>query len=73
MVEDEAQVVASGAQQGVDRVAGVADQVVARELAIGLHIADGGLNGATPFEFALTYTFFRANYSKMMRLFFDEP
>ena len=43
---------AGGAQQGVDRIAGVAEQVVAREPAVGLHVADGGLDGATPFEFA---------------------
>ena len=44
--------VAGGAQQGVDCIAGVTEQVVARESAVGLHVADRGLDGPASFEFA---------------------
>ncbi len=52
VVEDEAQVVAGGAEQRIDGVAGVAEQVVSSEPAIGFHVADGGLEGASSPQFA---------------------
>ena len=52
VVEDEAQVVAGGCEQGVDGIADMAEQVVTVEPAVGLHMADGGLEHASSLEFA---------------------
>lgn len=54
VVKDEADVVTGDAKQGVDGVVRVAEQVIAIEPAIGLHEADGSLDRAASFQFALS-------------------
>ena len=55
-LEDEAQVVADGAHDGVDLVAVVAVQEVAAQVAVGLAMADDGLDGGAAPEFAFDLT-----------------
>ena len=50
MVEDETEVVAGAAQQGVDGVANRASKEVTIEPAVVLHVADHGFDGAAPSE-----------------------
>ena len=50
MVEDETEVVASAAQQGVDGVADCAGKEVTIEPAVVLHVTDHGFDGAAPSE-----------------------
>ena len=52
VIEDQAQVVGGAAQQGVDGVADDAFEIVALQPAIGLHVADDGLDRAAPAELA---------------------
>lgn len=43
--EDEAEVVAAGAEDCVGRIAGGAFAIAAAEMAVGFHVADDGLDG----------------------------
>ncbi len=52
-LEDEAEVVADGAHDGVDLVAAAAVQEVSPKMAIGLAVADDGFDGGSPPEFLL--------------------
>jgi hypothetical protein len=50
--EDEAEIVSDGTEDDVGGVAGGAFEVAATEVPIGLHVADGGLDGGTAPQFA---------------------
>ena len=52
VVEDQAEIVTSAAQQCVDRVAARPGEEVAIKLAVGLHVADHRLDGAASPELA---------------------
>ncbi len=52
-LEDEAQVVADGAHDGVDVVAEASMQEVAAQMAVGLAMSDDGLDGGSSPQFLL--------------------
>lgn len=49
--EDQAQILACGDEQCIDRIASMAEEEVAVQSAVGLHVTDGGLDGRSPFQF----------------------
>jgi hypothetical protein len=54
--EDEAEVVASGGEDGVGGVAVAAVEMAAAEVTVGLHVTDHGSDGAAASELALDGT-----------------
>ena len=44
---------AEGAEHGIGGIAGAAFEIAASEMALGLHVADHGLDGGSPFELSL--------------------
>ncbi len=55
-LEDEAEVVADGAHDGVDLVAEAAFEEVSAQVTVGLAVADDGLDGGSPSELASDLT-----------------
>jgi hypothetical protein len=51
--EDEPQVIADGAEDGVGGIAGAAFEIAATEMAFGLHVTDHGLDGGAASKLSL--------------------
>ncbi|ESY42093.1 hypothetical protein X747_15305 [Mesorhizobium sp. LNJC384A00] len=49
--KDQAQILACGGEQRIDRIAIMAEEEVAIQSAVGLHVADSGLDGRSSFQF----------------------